>query len=199
MVLSPWLRGLAHASALLPLVVLSHAAWSHRLGADPVAALTHETGQWALRFLLLSMSMTPLRRLFALSWPLQLRRMLGLHAFFYASLHLSVYLALDLGGYWAQIGEDILERPYITVGFAAWLLLVPLAVTSTRAMMRRLGPVWARLHRLVYAVGVLAVLHFWWRVKADLSEPLIYATVLAFLLGVRLYFRWRTLHPKRGA
>lgn len=184
---------------MTPAVTLFHAAWAQRLGADPIAALTHETGQWALRFLLLSLTMTPLRRLFALSWPLQLRRMLGLYAFSYASLHFSVYLVLDLGGYWAQIGEDILERPYITVGFLAWLLLVPLAITSTRAMMRRLGPMWARLHRLVYAVGVLAVLHFWWRVKADLSEPLIYATVLALLLGLRLYFRWRPSQPRRGA
>ncbi|HEX5755732.1 MAG TPA: protein-methionine-sulfoxide reductase heme-binding subunit MsrQ [Arenimonas sp.] len=185
--------------ALSPAAVLFHAAWTQRLGADPVAALTHETGQWALRFLLLSLAMTPLRRLFALGWPLQLRRMLGLYAFFYASLHLAVYVVLDLGGYWAQIGEDIIDRPYITVGFLAWLLLVPLAATSTRAMMRRLGGLWARLHRLVYVIGVLAVLHFWWRVKADLSEPIIYGAVLALLLGLRLYLRWRPNQPRRGA
>lgn len=199
MVLSPWLRGLAHATAALPSLSLAHAAWSQRLGADPVAALTHETGEWALRFLLLSLTMTPLRRLFGLSWPLQLRRMLGLYAFFYASLHLAIYLALDLGGYWAQIGEDILERPFITAGLVAWLLLVPLAATSTRAMMRRMGGLWAKVHRLVYVAAMLAVLHYWWQVKADFSEPLIYAAVLALLLGLRVHFRWRKPQPRRGA
>jgi methionine sulfoxide reductase heme-binding subunit len=129
---------------------------------------------------------TPLRRLG--DWPvlLRYRRALGLWAFAYACIHLTIYLALDLGGYWAQILDDIVERPFITAGFFAWLLLLPLAATSTRAMIRRLGHGWQRLHRLVYPAAALAVLHLLWLVKADLSEPLIYAAVLALLLALRL-------------
>jgi len=121
-------------------------------------------------------------------WPplTRFRRMLGLWAFAYACVHLSIYVVLDLGGYWAQIFEDIVERPFITVGFLAWLLLVPLAVTSTRGMMRRLGRRWGQLHRLVYAIGVLAVVHFIWLVKADLREPLTYAGILVVLLTLRV-------------
>jgi sulfoxide reductase heme-binding subunit YedZ len=161
------------------------------LGADPVQAITHATGDWALRFLLASLAMTPLRRLTGAAWPLRFRRLLGLYAFVWACLHLATYLVLDLGGWWAQVFEDIVDRPFITVGFAAWLLLLPLAVTSTRGWMRRLGRRWGQLHRLVYACAVLAVLHFFWLVKSDLREPLLYAAVLAVLLGVRLAWRWR--------
>jgi sulfoxide reductase heme-binding subunit YedZ len=112
--------------------------------------------------------------------------MLGLYVFAYATLHLTAYLVLDLRGYWAQIFEEIVKRPYITVGFAAWLLLIPLAVTSTKSAIRRLGRNWGRLHKLVYVIAVLAVLHFWWLVKSDIREPLLYAAILAVLLGWRL-------------
>lgn len=185
------LKTAAHALALLPLLLMVRATLADALGADPVAELTHRTGDWALRFLLLSLAMTPLRRVLDQAWPIRFRRLLGLYAFFYACLHLTVYVALDLSGYWAQILEDIVKRPFITVGFLAWLLLIPLAITSTRGWIRRLGRRWGQLHRLVYAVGVLAVLHFSWLVKADLREPLVYAFVLAVLLGARLYWRWR--------
>jgi sulfoxide reductase heme-binding subunit YedZ len=122
---------------------------------------------------------------------IRFRRMLGLYVFFYATLHFAAYLVLDLRGYWAQIFEEIAKRPYITGGFAAWLLLVPLAITSTQAAIRRLGRNWARLHRLVYAIGVLAVLHFWWLVKSDVREPALYAAILATLLGWRLVKKLR--------
>ena len=214
------LKATAHALALLPLLQLLRgalldirgvdplAAFAARLptaglGTDPVAAITHATGDWALRFLLASLAMTPLRRLTGASWPIRFRRLLGLYAFFYACLHFATYLGLDLGGYWAQIFADIAKRPYITVGFTAWLLLLPLAVTSTRGWIRRLGRRWGQLHRLVYVAAPLAVLHFVWLVKSDLREPLIYAAVLAVLLGARVWW-WRTRPapaqpPPRGA
>lgn len=181
-----WPRIGAHALAALPLAWLLWAALGDRLGADPVAALTHETGQWALRLLLACLAMTPLRRLSGHPGWLRYRRMLGLWAFGYACVHLSVYLALDLGGYWTQILKDIAKRPFITVGMTTWLLLLPLAATSNRAMVRRLGAHWKSLHRLVYPAAALAVLHFWWLLKADLREPAIYAVILAALLPLRL-------------
>lgn len=181
------LKSAAHALALLPVVLLINNALNDRLGADPVAALTHQTGEWALRLLLLSLAMTPIRMLVKQAWPIRFRRLIGLYAFFYASLHFTVYLFLDLGsGYWSQIGADILKRPFITVGFTAWLLLVPLALTSTQWMMRRLKKNWLRLHRLVYAIAILAVLHFWWLVKSDIREPALYAVILAVLFAIRL-------------
>ena len=191
----------AHLLALLPLWLMVRATLADALGADPVAELTHRTGDWALRFLLLSLAMTPLRRVLDQAWPIRFRRLLGLYAFAYACLHLTIYVVLDLNGYWAQILEDIVKRPFITVGFLAWLLLTPLAITSTRGWIKRLGRRWGQLHRAVYAVGILAVLHFFWLVKADLREPLIYAAILALLLGLRLYWRWRrsTVKPRVSA
>lgn len=186
-------RWLAHALALTPMLWLLHDAYLGQLGADPVAELTHRSGDWALRLLLLTLAVTPLRRLSGWHWPMRYRRMLGLHAFAYACLHFSVYLVLDLGGYWAQILDDVVKRPFITVGFLAWLGLLPLAATSNRAAMRRLGRRWGQLHRLVYPIAVLAVLHFIWQVKADLREPLIYAAVLAVLLLAR----WPQRGPRR--
>lgn len=178
-------------ACLLPAALLAWAIARNQLGPDPVAQLTHETGTWALRLLLATLAMTPLRRLTGASLPIRCRRMLGLFAFFYALLHLSTYLVLDLQGYWSQVLEDIVKRPYITAGAAALLLLVPLAITSTRGMMRRLGRRWGQLHRLVYAAAALACLHFFWLVKADKREPLIYAGVLVVLLALRLPWRRR--------
>jgi methionine sulfoxide reductase heme-binding subunit len=172
--------------AATPLLWLIFAAFTDRLGADPIAELTHETGQWALRLLLATLAITPLR--LAGNWPrlLLYRRALGLWAFAYAVLHLGIYLVLDLGGYWAQIFDDIVKRPFITAGFLAWLMLLPLAITSTRGMMRRLGRQWQRLHRLIYPAAALAVLHLIWLTRLDLTEPLIYASLLTALLIVRL-------------
>lgn len=185
------LKAAAHALALVPLAMLLLAIRAGTLGADPVAELTHATGDWALRLLMLCLALTPLRRLLGQAWPIRFRRLVGLYAFFYACLHLGVYLVLDLGSYWAQLLEDIVQRPYITVGFSAWLLLLALALTSTRGWMRRLGRRWGQLHRAVYAAGVLAVLHFLWLVKSDLREPLVYAAILSLLLGLRAWWRWR--------
>ncbi|PZO10811.1 MAG: sulfoxide reductase heme-binding subunit YedZ [Lysobacteraceae bacterium] len=196
------IKAVAHGLALLPLALLVQGVVGDTLGADPVAAITHETGNWALRLVLLGLAMTPLRRLLGKPWPIRFRRMVGLYAFLYATLHLATYVVLDLGQYWQQILEDIVKRPYITVGFAAWLLLVPLAVTSTKGWIRRLGRRWGQLHKLVYAVGVLGVLHFIWLVKSDLREPLLYAGVLALLLGLRLWWKLRkplAQAPMRGA
>ncbi|WP_043091501.1 protein-methionine-sulfoxide reductase heme-binding subunit MsrQ [Xanthomonas sp. SHU 166] len=193
-------KAVVHALALAPMAYLGWQFWqvwqtgSDALGADPVAEVEHRTGLWALRLLLLTLAITPLRQLTGQSVLLRFRRMLGLYAFFYATVHLAAYLGLDLRGYWTQIFEEIVKRPYITVGFMAWLLLVPLAITSTQGWMRRLKRNWGKLHKAIYAIGVLAVLHFWWLVKSDIREPLLYAAILAVLLGWR---GWRALSARR--
>ena len=192
---------LVHLLALTPVAILAwqfYDVWktgSDALGADPVAEIEHRLGLWALRLLLITLAITPLRQLSRQPVLIRFRRLLGLYAFFYASLHLAAYLGLDLRGYWTQIFEEIAKRPYITVGFTAWLLLVPLALTSTQGWVRRLGRNWIRLHRLVYVIGVLAVLHFWWLVKSDIREPLLYAALLAVLLGWR-GAKWLSRHRK---
>jgi sulfoxide reductase heme-binding subunit YedZ len=157
------------------------------LGADPVKKLEHECGTWALNFLLITLLVTPLRQLTGLSHLPRLRRMLGLFAFFYAVLHFTVYLTLDLEFNFRTLFADIAKRPYITIGFLALVLLIPLAVTSTNKMMRRLGRRWQKLHRLIYVIAVLGVWHFYWQVKRDIREPLIYAAILAVLLGYRWF------------
>ena len=171
---------------LLPLALMVWLAAMDRLGANPVEAVLHFTGDLALRLLLVTLAVTPLRRLTGLPWLVRFRRMLGLFAFFYAVLHFAVYLVLDRSLDWGEIVTDLAKRPYIMVGFAAFVLLVPLAVTSTRGWVRRLGRRWQQLHRAVYLIAVLGVLHFLWLVKADLREPLVYAGVLAVLLALRL-------------
>jgi sulfoxide reductase heme-binding subunit YedZ len=178
------------ALCLLPLAWLAWDALHAQLGTDPVARLEHRSGDWALRLLLATLAITPLRMLTKWTWLTRYRRMLGLFAFFYASVHLAIYLVVDLGGFWSQILGEIVKKPYITVGFAAWLLMVPLALTSTRAMMRRLGGNWQRLHRLVYVVGACGVLHFMWLVKSGntiaVREPLVYLAILLVLLALRV-------------
>ena len=173
--------------SLLPLVWLAWQGYAGQLGANPIETITHGTGEWALRFLLITLAMTPLRRMTGSPWPIRVRRMLGLFAFFYATLHLFTYLWLDQFFWWEEILRDIAKRPFITVGMLAFALLLPLAVTSTNAMMRRLGGArWKRLHRLAYVIPALGVLHFLWVVKADTLEPLVYGLVLAALLALRL-------------
>ena len=168
------------------------------LGADPVKKLEHECGKTALNFLLLTLSVTPVRTLTGLPQLLRLRRMLGLFVFFYAVVHFTVYLVLDLELNFPLVGADIVKRPYITVGFTALLLLVPLALTSTNGMMRRLGRRWQSLHRLIYVIAALAVWHFYWQVKRDVREPLLYMGMLALLFAYRLV-RWRARSSPRGA
>ena len=171
---------------LVPLAILVARAFLDDLGANPIEEITHETGQWALRLLLLTLALTPLRIIFSWSTPIRLRRMLGLFTFFYAMLHFSTWLVLDQFFDYEEIIKDIIKRPYITVGFTALLLMTPLAITSTDAMLKRLGRNWKKLHRLVYLVAILAVIHFLWLVRADILEPAIYGSILALLLTVRL-------------
>lgn len=156
------------------------------LGADPVSELLETCGKTALNFLLLTLAMTPLRQITGWSQLLRLRRMLGLFAFGYALAHFLIYVGLDLGLDFTTLGEDIAKRPYITVGFAALIALIPLAATSTDRAMRRMGRRWQRLHRLVYPVAAFGVWHYWWQVKLDVREPLLYAAILTLLLGWRL-------------
>lgn len=193
----PYGKPLVFCVSLLPLAWLCWLAWQDRLGANPVETLSHRTGDWSLRFLLLTLAVTPLRRLSGWNWLLKFRRMLGLFAFFYVCLHLGVYLIFDQFFDPAAILEDIAKRPYITVGFAGFLLLIPLAVTSTNGMIKRLGRNWQRLHRLVYLIGMLGVVHYWWLVKADISEPLLYAGLLTMLLGYRAW--WWNVHSPTAA
>ncbi len=175
------------AAALVPFAALAFNAFTGGLGANPVEAITHTTGEWTLRLLLATLTVTPLRHLTGWMWLTRLRRMVGLFAFFYLMLHFATYAVLDASLDLAYIVEDVADRLYITAGFAAFVMLVPLAATSTNAMVRRLGPVrWRRLHRLVYAAALGGVLHFLWLVRADLLEPLIHAGILAALLAARL-------------
>nr|WP_093185847.1 protein-methionine-sulfoxide reductase heme-binding subunit MsrQ [Thiocapsa sp. KS1] len=176
---------------LVPFGVLIARGASGALGPNPVEAITHFTGDWTLRLLLATLAITPLRRLTGQVWLVRYRRMLGLFAFFYAVLHVTTYLWLDRFFDLGTIAEDVLKRPYITVGFAAFVLMVPLAITSTQGWIRRLGRRWKTLHRAVYAIGVLGVLHYLWLVKADLLQPVIYGVILAVLLGMRV--PWRDL------
>ena len=184
-------KPLLFLACLLPLAYLAAAAFGVAglgLGANPVEKLLHELGRWGLKFLLITLSVTPLRRWTGWNWLIGYRRMLGLFAFFYVVLHFVVYAALDQGLDIGAIGEDILNRPYITLGMAGLLMLVPLAVTSTRGMMRRLGKRWQKLHRLIYVIAIVGVWHFYWQVKLDTLAPVLYALVLAVLLGTRVYY-----------
>lgn len=187
---------------LVFLTCLGPAAWyaygwsADALGANPIEAITRASGEWTLRLLLITLAVTPLRRLTGLHWLLRLRRMLGLFAFAYACTHLLTYLWLDQFFDAAAIARDILERPFITVGVAAFLLLVPLAATSTHFAIRRMGGRrWQALHRSVYGIAIMGVVHYWWLVKADVLAPLIYALILAGLLGTRAW--WRELERRR--
>jgi sulfoxide reductase heme-binding subunit YedZ len=178
---------------LVPIGLLAARAFGiggESLGANPIEEVLHTLGLWALRFLMLTLAITPLRDLIGKPWPLMLRRMLGLFAFFYVLLHFLVWLIIDQELYWSGILTDIAKRPFITLGFAAFVMLIPLAITSTNGMMRRLGKRWKTLHRLIYVCAILGVWHFYWLVKADVREPLLYAGILAVLLGWRIW-KWR--------
>ena len=171
---------------LLPLALLFRNFYLDELGANPFEVLTRSTGEWTLRFVLITLAMTPLRRLTGSAWPLRLRRMLGLFSFFYVCVHLLTYLWLDHFFDWEEIFTDIVKRPYITLGMLAFILLVPLALTSTKKMMKRLGQRWKSLHKLIYIIAILGVLHFLLLVKADLMEPIIYILLLFVLFLFRL-------------
>jgi len=174
-------------SALLPLLINVWLAAQDRLGANPIESLTRSSGDWTLYFLTLTLAITPLRRLSGQHWLQALRRMLGLFAFFYACLHFTTFIWFDHFFDLAEIGRDVWKRPFITIGFAALLLLIPLAVTSTDAMQRRLGRRWSQLHRLVYGVALLALLHFWWMRagKQNFAEPILMSAIIMILVAAR--------------
>lgn len=189
-------KAILFAACLVPFALYVHRWFGDDLGANPIEAITRASGDWTLRFLLITLAVTPLRRLTGVNWLLRFRRMLGLFAFFYACLHFTTYIWLDQFFDLHAIARDVMKRPFITVGFSAFVLLVPLAATSTNYAIRRLGGRrWQALHRSVYAIGILAVVHYWWLVKADILEPLIYGLILAALLGLRGW--WRELERRR--
>ncbi|HTK96821.1 MAG TPA: protein-methionine-sulfoxide reductase heme-binding subunit MsrQ [Pseudomonadales bacterium] len=192
-------KPILHVLCLLPLLHLiagSSGFAGVSLGADPIAKVLHELGQWGLRFLVATLAITPLRLMLGKPWLVSFRRILGLYSFAYVLMHFIAWLAIDQGLYWQGILEDIGKRPFITIGFAALLLLIPLAITSTNRMMLRLGRHWKKLHRLIYIIAVLGVWHFYWLVKKDVTEPLIYVAIVAFLLAYRYWrFRRRKIPP----
>lgn len=185
-----WFKLAIFLACLVPLAQLAFNAYTGDLGANPIETITRFTGSWSLIILIASLAVTPLRRITGRNELIKLRRMLGLFAFFYAALHFATYMVLDLYFDFPAILKDILKRPYITVGFTALVLMIPLAVTSTAGMIRRLGKRWQQLHYLVYVIAVLGVVHFYWLVKADISRPVQYGAVLALLLAYRLVVKW---------
>jgi len=186
-----FLKTVLFTACLIPLVMLSWSAYNNHLGANPIETITRTTGLWTLRLLLITLLVTPLRRLTGWNIVQRVRRMLGLFAFFYATLHFTTYVWLDQFFVWDDIVHDVIKRPFITIGFAGFILLLPLAATSTNAMMKRLGRRWQKLHRLAYVIPALGVLHYLWLVKADINPPLLYGAMLSVLLGVRLWWARR--------
>ena len=177
---------------LIPFALIIWDGFNDNLTADPIEEILHRTGIWSLRILLITLLMTPLKVMTGSAVFIRVRRLFGLFTFFYATLHLVVYVWLDLGLDWAHFFEDVVERPYITVGMLAWLLMLPMAITSNRHMVRKLGQWWKKLHRAIYAVIALGCLHFLWLVKSDVTEPLIYTGIGLTLLLFRI------IHHKHG-
>jgi len=174
--------------SLIPLMRLVWYGYSSQLGANPIEFITRSLGTWTLVFLLITLSISPLRKLSGWNWLIKLRRMAGLFAFFYALLHFITYIWLDQFFDLADIYKDVVKRPFITISFIAFVLLIPLAITSNYAMMKKLGGKrWQMLHRLIYPIAILAVLHYWWLVKKDITQPAIYAAVLAILVAYRVW------------
>ena len=177
--------------ALLPISRIVRLGFNDNLGANPIEFIEHSTGTWALVLLLVSLSMTPIRLLTGQVWVIQLRRILGLFMFFYASLHMVTYVWLDFTFFWDEIVIDVTKHPRILVGLAAFLLTIPLAITSNTFMIKKLKTNWKKLHQLVYLIALLAVVHYWMLVKKDLTEPIYYAVALALLLGIRVIYKYK--------
>jgi sulfoxide reductase heme-binding subunit YedZ len=194
-----WIKVAVFVTCLVPLGLLAWAAYTQNLGANPIEKITHATGDWTLRFLLITLSITPLRKLLRVPSLIKFRRMLGLFAFFYACLHFTTYIWLDKFFNLHEMLADVAKRKFITVGFTAFILLIPLAATSTAGWIRRLGGKrWQVLHRLIYFSAIAGVIHYVWLVKADIREPLEYGTVLAALLTYRIVIWIRSLIAKSG-
>jgi sulfoxide reductase heme-binding subunit YedZ len=184
-------------TALVPVALLVRGALTGNLGVNPAETIQLQTGRWALKFLFISLAVTPIRRVTGWNVLIQFRRMLGLFAFFYATLHFASYFAFDLNFAIDTMVTDVLKRPFIALGFTAFLLLIPLAVTSTRGWIRRLGKKWTQLHRLVYVAAILATIHFAWKVKVFTGDPVRYAAVLVVLLGFRVVWQFRAVRKAR--
>ena len=173
----------------IPFIVIVYKIFLNKLGPEPIKEITHHTGEWTLLFLIFTLAMSPLKQITNMNIWISVRRMLGLFAFFYASLHMLTYIGLDYRFDMNEISKDILTKRFIFVGFAAWLLLVPLALTSSKKMMSVLKQYWKKLHRLIYLIALLGVTHFIWLVKKDVTEPLIYLLIILFLLAFRIKFK----------
>ncbi len=184
-----WIKIFVFSLCLIPVSRLFYLGLQDNLSANPIEFIERSTGFWTLLILLVTLSLTPIRLLAGIAWQIQLRRMLGLMMFFYACLHISIYLWLDYSFVWADISKDIIKHPRILVGFAAFVLTIPLAITSNNTMMKLLRQRWKRLHQLVYFIAILGVIHFWWLVKKDIREPLLFALILVALLGIRIYYK----------
>jgi methionine sulfoxide reductase heme-binding subunit len=197
--LSRWTKVLVFAVCLIPLLNLGWRAWKQDLTANPIEYITHTTGDWTIRFLMITLAVTPLRMLFHLPQLVRFRRMFGLFAFFYVSLHFTTWFCLDKWFDFREMGKDILKRPFITIGMAALLMLIPLAVTSTDGWVRRLGyKRWQKLHRLVYLIALAGVIHYYWLVKSDVRLPLLYGAIWATLMLYRLA-EWMKQRSRRPA
>lgn len=183
-------------ASTIPFLHLASDTIQGNLGANPLETLHFRTGDWALRFLMITLALTPLKLLCRWRAPLRFRRMFGLFSFFYASLHVFIYVGLEQSFSLSLIIDEVPKSPYIVVGLISYLLLVPLAITSTSGMMRRLGVNWKKLHRSIYLIAILSVIHFLWLVKADIREPLIYALIVSILLGIRVIFRFKDINNK---
>lgn len=193
------LKAAIFLAALTPLALLGYYAYTDNLGANPIEVITHWTGDSIIIFLLITLTVTPVRKLTGWNDAIKFRRMLGLFAFFYACLHFTTYIWLDQFFDFPGMIKDVAKRPFITVGFTSFVLLIPLALTSTAAMVRRLGKRWQKLHRLIYITATGGVIHYWWLVKKDIRWPLTYGVILAVLLFFRLAMRWRTVRLARPA
>jgi len=191
-----YIKPLVFIVCLVPLAMLVWDGFHDALGANPIEKITHRTGDWSLRFLLITLSVTPLRKIFGWKQLIRLRRMFGLFAFFYVCVHFSVWIVFDHFFDLDEISKDIVKRPYVTVGFTAFILLIPLAITSTNKMMKRLGARWKQLHQLVYVIAVLGILHYLWLVKADVLQPVIHAIILLTLLSVRVWYQRMASAPQ---
>lgn len=191
-----WIKAMVFSLCLIPCIRLVWLAINDDLSANPIEFIERSTGFWALFILLATLSLTPIKLLTGRAWQLQLRRMLGLFMFFYACLHITTYAWLDYSFDWADITKDIIKHPYVLVGFTAFMLTLPLAITSNNAMIRLLRDRWKKLHRLVYLIAILVIVHFWWLVKKDIREPLFYGIILAVLLGVRIFCKARNSKQK---
>ncbi|MDC0417376.1 sulfoxide reductase heme-binding subunit YedZ [Candidatus Pelagibacter sp.] len=173
--------------SLIPLIIILYRIFFNQLGPEPIKEITHHTGEWTLLFLIFTLSMTPLKKLTNLSIWISFRRMFGLFAFFYASLHLMTYVGLDYRFDLNSISKDVLTKKFIFIGFAAWLLMLPLALTSSQKAIKILKEKWKKLHKLVYVIAIFASIHFLWLVKKDLTEPLIYCAIFAILFLLRIF------------